>query len=208
MCLCAPLHDMMALDAAGAELWRFGAGVTEVLISSDATCRGVAHFEIEGVATDAPCPGFGAERPVDQLAGFGDSAPGFVTATTPLILLRGVAVGCQLRNGQRRDAPSGVIGGYDPVIGELPWAWDRSRPEESGLPSECETWGLGKPNMWTTAIGDEALGLLYLPMGNSAIDHHGALRSDIENAFATALVDLDVETGAAVGRTPLPAGGP
>jgi quinoprotein glucose dehydrogenase len=223
MYLCTALNDMMALDAAtGAELWRFEAGVTEEFIPYNATCRGVAYFEIEGVATGsapcaarviqgtldarlialdaatgAPCPGFGEEGSVDLLAGFGDPAPGFVTVTSPPTILRGVVVvGHQVRDGQRRDAPSGVIRGYDAVTGELLWAWDMLRPDETGLPPEGETWSPGTPNMWTIASGDEALGLVYLPMGNSAVDYYGALRSEIENEFATALVALDVETGA------------
>ena len=38
----------------------------------------------------------------------------------------------------------------------------------TGLPPEGETYTRGTPNMWTTATGDEALGLVYLPIGNAA----------------------------------------
>src|SRR5690606_39152238 len=53
----------------------------------------------------------------------------------------------------------------------------------------------GTPNMWTIASGDEALGLVYLPMGNSAVDYWSGSRTPEEDRHATALVALDVTTG-------------
>ena len=49
--------------------------------------------------------------------------------------------------------------------------------------------------MWTTATGDEALGLVYLPMGNSAADYYSSLRRPQEDQYSSALVALDVTTG-------------
>ena len=49
--------------------------------------------------------------------------------------------------------------------------------------------------MWTTASADEEFGLVYLPMGNSAVDYWSSDRSPQENEFSTALVALDGETG-------------
>jgi quinoprotein glucose dehydrogenase len=49
--------------------------------------------------------------------------------------------------------------------------------------------------MWTIASGDEELGLVYLPLGNSSVDYYGSNRSDAENEYATSLVALDVTTG-------------
>src|SRR3546814_18669035 len=45
------------------------------------------------------------------------------------------------------------------------------------------------------ASGDEALGLVYLPMGNASADYYSSLRRPPENEFATSLVALDVTTG-------------
>jgi quinoprotein glucose dehydrogenase len=110
--------------------------------------------------------------------------------------VRGVVVtGHQVLDGQYRDAPSGVIQGYDAVTGELRWAWDMMRPELAGMPPEGESWTRGTPNMWTTASADEQLGLVYLPMGNSAADYWSGSRRPAENEFATSLVALDVNTG-------------
>jgi len=49
--------------------------------------------------------------------------------------------------------------------------------------------------MWTTATGDEALGLVYLPMGNSAGDYWSGSRTENQNRYATSLVAIDVATG-------------
>ena len=43
-------------------------------------------------------------------------------------------------------------------------------PEWTGDPPAGQMYARGTPNMWTTASGDEQLGLVYLPMGNSAVD--------------------------------------
>ena len=49
--------------------------------------------------------------------------------------------------------------------------------------------------MWTTASGDEQLGLVYLPMGNSAADYYSKLRTPTEDKYATSVVAIDVTTG-------------
>ena len=54
--------------------------------------------------------------------------------------------------------------------------------------------------MWTTATGDEALGLVYLPLGNAAADYWSSHRSQAENEHSAALVALNVETGREVWR--------
>ena len=144
----------------------------------------------------APCTDFGVNGEVDITIGMGEVLPGMVSITSPPTIVRGVVVtGHQVLDGQYRWAPSGVIQGYDAVTGALRWAWDLARPDRDGLPPEGETYTLGTPNMWTIASGDEALGLVYLPLGNSAADYYSGLRTQPENDYATSLVALDVTTG-------------
>jgi quinoprotein glucose dehydrogenase len=146
--------------------------------------------------TGVPCGHFGVDGQVDITLGMGEVSPGMVSITSAPTIVRGVIVtGHQVLDGQYRWAPSGVIEGYDVVSGELRWAWDVVHPERNGAPPPGETYARGTPNMWTTATADEALGLVYLPMGNSAADYWSGLRSAQENAFATSLVALNVETG-------------
>lgn len=147
-------------------------------------------------ATGTPCPGFGDNGQVDITEGMGATPPGYVSITSPPTIVRGVIVtGHQVLDGQRRDAPSGVIKGFDAVTGELRWAWDMTRPDLTGLPAEGDTYTRGTPNSWTIASGDERLGHVYLPMGNSAADYWSSLRSPQEDEYATSLVALDVTTG-------------
>ena len=146
--------------------------------------------------TGRPCMDFGDNGQVDITVGMGRIYPGMVSMTSAPTIVRGVIVtGHQVLDGQHLDAPSGVIQGFDAVTGELRWAWDMTRPDRSGLPPEGESYTRGTPNMWTTASGDEQLGLVYLPMGNSAVDYLSATRTDRENNYSTSLVALDVATG-------------
>lgn len=146
--------------------------------------------------TGRPCAGFGTNGAVDIKVGMGRVIPGMVSMTSAPTIVRGVIVtGHQVLDGQYNEAPSGVIQGFDAVTGEHLWAWDMVRPDLTGRPPEGETFTRGTPNMWTTASGDDELGLVYLPMGNSAADYYSADRSAAENRYATSLVAIDVTTG-------------
>ncbi len=219
--LCTPKNLLIALDAAtGRELWRYDPKVADRWIPYTAACRGVAFYAtpgaeassacatriIEGtldarlIAVDArtgrPCADFGRSGQVDIKAGLGRVTPGMVAVTSPPTIVRGVVVtGHQVLDGQKNDAPSGVIQGFDAVTGAQRWAWDLGRPGATTPAEPHETYTRGTPNMWTAASGDEALGLVYLPMGNSAVDYWSSDRSPEENFYASSLVALDVTTG-------------
>lgn len=219
--LCTPMNILIALDpATGREQWRYDPQVSDEAIPYTAACRGVAYYAvaepapdqicptriIEGTldgrliavdaATGQPCADFGVNGQVDLKDGMGQVVPGMLSVTSPPTIVRGVVVtGHQVLDGQKLDAPSGAIRGYDAVTGELRWAWDMERPDLTGLPPEGEHYTRGTPNMWTTASGDEELGLVYLPMGNAAVDYWSGDRSEREKRFSTALVAIDVTSG-------------
>ncbi|WMT91181.1 PQQ-binding-like beta-propeller repeat protein [Pelagibacterium sp. H642] len=218
---CTAMGIMVAIDAAtGLEEWRYDPEVPTDAIPYGATCRGAAYFEVPGadpdelcatrilwgtldarlIAVDTqtgqPCPDFGLSGEVNLEEGIGDTVPGWYSVTSPPTIVRGIAVmGAQVNDGQAEDAPSGVVRGYDAVTGELAWAWDLGNPDSRTEPAEGETYTRGTPNMWTIAAADEELGLVYLPLGNSAVDYYGSNRSELENEYATALVAVDVTTG-------------
>lgn len=220
--LCSAMNKISALDAAtGAAAWTYDPGVSTDNVGYNASCRGLVYFDNPAAdraelcaartvnlthdarmialdtETGQPCTDFGNGGVVNLLEGIGDTAPGFYAPTSPPTLVRDVlVVGSQVSDGQTREAPSGVIRGYNVVTGELEWAWDMGRPGENGLPPEGEIYTPGTPNVWTIASGDNELGLVYLPMGNSAVDYWGGDRSEAENTYSTAIVALDVETGA------------
>ncbi|HET8696026.1 MAG TPA: membrane-bound PQQ-dependent dehydrogenase, glucose/quinate/shikimate family, partial [Gammaproteobacteria bacterium] len=216
--LCSARNVLIALDASkGTERWRYDPHVSDDAIPYTAACRGVAYYEapqaascptrvIEGTldgrliavdaATGAPCEGFGTHGAVDITVGMGKTSPGMVSINSPPAIVRGVIVtGHQVLDGQRRNAPSGVIQGFDAVTGELRWAWDMVHPERTGAPPPGETYARGTPNSWTAPSADEDLGLVYLPMGNSAVDYWSGSRTAAENEYSSGLVALDAATG-------------
>ncbi len=219
--LCSAKNIMISLDAAtGKERWRFDPKVPDEWIPYTAACRGVSYYAVPGavagslcatriiegtldarlIAVDAntgrPCSDFGRNGQVDAKIGMGKVFPGLVSINSPPVIIRGIAVtGHQTLDGQQRWEPSGVIQGFDAVTGKLRFAWDMMHPEWNTYPPQGQEWSRGTPNMWTIASGDEALGLVYLPMGNSTVDYWSSMRSPVENSFATSIVALDVTTG-------------
>jgi quinoprotein glucose dehydrogenase len=219
--LCSATNVLIALDpATGKQRWRYDPQVSDDWIPYTAACRGVAYYAVPGadanaacatrivegtldgrlIAVDArtgrPCAGFGTNGAVDIKRGMGEVAPGMVSITSPPTIVRGVIItGHQVLDGQTRSAPSGVIQGFDAITGAKRWAWDMVHPDWTGDPPAGQEYARGTPNMWTIASGDETLGLVYLPMGNSAVDYWSGSRSPQENAFSTSLVALDVASG-------------
>ncbi|WP_254457805.1 membrane-bound PQQ-dependent dehydrogenase, glucose/quinate/shikimate family [Xanthomonas sacchari] len=221
--LCSARNQLIALDArSGRERWRYDPKVADKAIPYTAACRGVSYYAvpdaqatastacrqriIEGtldgrlIAVDAadgkPCEDFGRHGQVDITVGMGETPPGYVSINSPPTIVRGVVVtGHQVLDGQKRYEPSGVIQGFDAVTGALRWAWDMTHPDWTGAPPPGQTWTRGTPNMWTSAAGDEQLGYVYLPMGNSSADYWSSSRTPQEDRYATSLVALDVTTG-------------
>ena len=219
--VCTPMNQVLALDAStGLEEWRYDPNVSEDAIPYGATCRGLAYhvqndvdpdtlcaarilvgtLDARLIAVDAGtgqiCPAFGREGMVDLNNGLGDTVPGWYAVTAPPTIVRGVAVvGAQVSDNEANDAPSGVIRGYDVVTGDMLWAWDLGQGGVVDEPGQGETYTRGTPNMWTMASGDQELGYVYLPLGNSSSDYYGSDRSAEENEYASSLVALDATTG-------------
>ncbi|RYY87555.1 MAG: membrane-bound PQQ-dependent dehydrogenase, glucose/quinate/shikimate family, partial [Comamonadaceae bacterium] len=101
----------------------------------------------------------------------------------------------QVADGEERDAPSGVVRGYDAVTGAQRWAWDLGRPGVSTPPPPGEVYTRSTPNVWSLLSGDDELGLVYLPTGNPASDFWGEDRTPFEEEFTASLVALDAATG-------------
>ncbi|MBZ9937045.1 membrane-bound PQQ-dependent dehydrogenase, glucose/quinate/shikimate family [Mesorhizobium sp. BR1-1-16] len=219
--VCTPKNIIISYDAAtGQERWRYDPKVSDQNIPYTAACRSVAYFEMPGsipdsacarriiegtldarliavdAATGQPCADFGGDGQVSTSENMGDIVPGMLSMTSAPTIVRGVVVvGHQVLDGQKREAPSGVIKGFDAVTGELRWAWDMTQPDLPTTPPSGAVYTRGTPNMWTTATGDEELGLVYLPMGNSAVDYWSGGRSELENRYSTSLTAIDVTTG-------------
>ncbi|GBR53751.1 D-sorbitol dehydrogenase subunit SldA [Neokomagataea thailandica NBRC 106555] len=219
--MCSATNDMMKLDpATGREIWRFKAGVQFHSIPYTAACKSVVYYTSsttpEGqpchnriveatlderlISVDADtgeaCKNFGFNGQINLMQGMGESVPGFVSETAPPPIINGVIVTNQeVLDGQRRWAPSGVIRGYDAESGKFLWAWDVNRPNDHSQPAPGEHYSRGTPNSWAAMTGDNALGLVYVPTGNSAADYYSALRTPEENAVSSSIVAIDVKTG-------------
>jgi len=151
-------------------------------------------------ATGLPCSDFGADDGVPGevliTIGMGQVLPGMVASTSPHTIINNVIVtNHQVKDNIDINAPSGVIQGFDVVTGEHLWAWDMNRPDLTGRPNPPDEFSRGTPNSWTISSGDPELGLVYVPMGNSAGDYVSYDRSDAELTYGTSLVALDVLTG-------------
>ena len=222
--LCSGLNNMFALDSrTGEKIWQYNAGLDQKDIPYTAACRGVAYYEtpqsamaegqttckariIEGTLdgriievdadTGKPCEDFGQHGQVSIKDHMGETPNGYVAITGVPNVVDGVIVtGHQVIDGQARYEPSGVIKAFDAVTGELKWAWDMVRPDITTVPPEGEIYTRGTPNMWTTGTGDNELGLVYLPMGNSTVDYWSSSRTKQETVYSSALVAVDVHTG-------------
>ena len=151
-------------------------------------------------ATGQLCSSFGDGGRSDLHAGIGSLPDGarheiLAMPSSPPAIVNGIAVvGQTISDLESLDAPSGVIRGYDAVSGELKWAWDAGRPGQALLePGQHYT--PNTPNAWGVLSGDEALGLVFVPTGNSLPDYYGGARPEFADHFASAVVALDVATG-------------
>jgi len=215
--LCTPHRHVIALDATtGAALWTFDPhGDTSA--NEYLACRGVAYFE---GPPDVPCPhriisttadarlfalnaddghlcsSFGDGGFVSLTDRMGKVPPGFHFITSqPLVVRNRIVLGGWVYDNQATGEPSGVVRAYDPVTGKLAWAWDMGKPDPTAPLAPGDTYTRGTPNGWGTYTADATLGLVYVPLGNATPDYFGGGRRPFDDAYSSALVALDVETG-------------
>jgi quinoprotein glucose dehydrogenase len=223
--VCLQPGIIAALDQdTGGELWRYTTpdfeGVNFGMLWSG-KCRGVSYYEVphpvqdcqkrilfwraDGflMAVDAangrPCSGFGTAGAVDMKVGMGDVGDPhqgvLALPSSPPAIVNGIAViGQSVSDLLSLDAPSGVVRGYDAETGELRWAWDAGRPAQTLL-RPGETYTRDTPNAWGVLSGDERLGLVFVPTGNSLPDYFGGARWPWAEGSSSAIVAIDVSTG-------------
>ena len=160
--LCTGQNIILSLDPdTGEEKWRFDPKLETPKIGFWDTCRGVTHYEapnfrsigicedrIFTATTDARliavnkstgerCSDFGNDGEISLLPGMGDVKPGFYFVTSPPTIANDVLVlGGWVFDNVETEEPSGVVRGFDPLTGDLIWAWDMGREDRTGLPPE------------------------------------------------------------------------
>ena len=218
---CTAKNVIVALDAAtGKPVWRVDPHVPDKWIPYTTACRGLAYYVVPGAApgtlcaariiegtldsrllavdaiTGKPCTDFNGNGQQDTKIGMGPVYPGLASINSAPTIVKGIiVVPHQILDGQCRCSPSGVIQGFDAKTGKLAWAWDMQHPDWHGYPPAGQTWARGTPNSWTTSAGDEKLGLVYVPTGNTADDYISTGRTPEQNAYSSSVVAIDVTTG-------------
>jgi len=216
---CTAFNSVFALDPqTGRQIWRYDPTIAEDS-GGHPVCRGVAFFRAPAevqecptrllmgtidnrlIALDAktgrPCPSFGTNGEVSLWEGMGDFPQRWSHPTSPPTIVNGTAIiGAFVIDNQSVDVPPGVVRGYDAVTGQLKWAFDPARPDDTKPLPPGGIYTPATPNSWTLASGDEALGLVYLPMGNGSPDFVGSHRSSTTERFSSTVTALDAATGA------------
>lgn len=219
--LCTQTNVIIALDPeTGEQRWRHDPQVDPTGGSMVRTCRGVAYtsfteasdcprriiaatFTSELIAlnadTGAPCQSFGKAGTVDLSRGMGELTPGFSYVSSAPIIVRGnIIIGGWIADNVSVGEPSGVIRAFDAKTGQFAWAWDMGRPGDHGMPQGDDSFTRGTPNSWGPASGDDALGMVYLPLGNATPDHWGGHRTPEMETYSSSVVALNALTGAPV----------
>jgi len=219
--LCTGQNLIVALDPdSGEERWRFDPKLKTPPFGFWDTCRGITYYKVPDstpstvcperlftATTDArliavdmhtgkPCGDFGVNGEISLLPGMGKVKPGFYFVTSPPTIASGALVlGGWVADNQETEEPSGVVRGFNPITGELLWAWDMGREDRNGMPAEGETYTRGTPNVWSLTSADDELGLVYVPTGNATPDYYGGHRSEAMEKYASSVIALDAKTG-------------
>lgn len=227
MYFCTGYNRIIALDPeTGSERWTFDPRVDLTGVYTP-SCRGVAYWQAttgqpaEGdqqcqrrilsgtldarlIAVDAdtglPCSDFGDNGNVDLKANLGDLrlAEYYVTSA-PLVIGDLVVTGAFVKDGQRTDAPPGVVRAFDVRSGELRWAFDPVPPGMEPVTAEQARAGANftrsTPNSWGHLSADVEKGIVYVPTGGSQPDHYGGPERGNMDYYGTSVVAVDARNG-------------
>ena len=147
--------------------------------------------------TGAVCSRFGqGAGQIDLWAHMPNVKPGSYYATSPVVVAgnRIIVGGTVLDNVSTQEA-SGVIRAFDAETGALVWNWDSGNPDDTAPLFPGQRYTPNSPNSWSISSVDEALGLVYVPLGNQPPDQWGGRRSEAVERYSSSVVALDVATG-------------
>ena len=143
------------------------------------------------------CASFGGGKgQINLWAGMPNYRPGSYYSTSPVVVTRRlVIVGGTVLDNVSTHEQSGVIRAFDSETGALVWNWDSGNPHQTAPIAPGQTYTVNSPNSWSISAADEALGLVYVPLGNQPPDQWGANRSAPVEKYSSSIVALDLQTG-------------
>ncbi|RZL64943.1 MAG: membrane-bound PQQ-dependent dehydrogenase, glucose/quinate/shikimate family [Variovorax sp.] len=147
----------------------------------------------------AVCANFGGGRgQIDLWANMPNLNPGSYYSTSPVVVTaRVVIVGGTVLDNVSTKEQSGVIRAFDINTGALVWNWDSGKPDATAPIGPGERYTPNSPNSWSISSVDEALGLVYVPLGNQPPDQWGGNRTPAVEKYSSSVVALDLATGKA-----------
>jgi quinoprotein glucose dehydrogenase len=219
--LCTPHNLAIALDAAtGSEKWRYDANSGMNPDRQHQTCRGVTYYhdtaaapgsacaervylptaDARLIALDAAngqvCAGFADKGTLRLDTGMKYNPAGYYYSTSPPVAVGGkIVVGGAVNDNSSTKEQSGVIRAFDINSGALVWNWDSGNPDVSTPLLAGQFYTTNSPNSWSVSSVDEALGLIYVPLGNQGPDQLGMNRSANVEKYSSSIVALDINTG-------------
>ncbi|NEK14463.1 glucose/quinate/shikimate family membrane-bound PQQ-dependent dehydrogenase [Rhizobium leguminosarum] len=219
--LCTPHNWAIALDAkTGKEKWKYDANSGMNPDRQHQTCRGVTYYADPAVAAGQPCAervylptsdarlialdaadgkvctSFADQGVLHLEAGMRFNPAGYYYSTSPPVAVAGkIIVGGAVNDNYSTEEQSGVIRAFDINSGALVWNWDSGNPDVTTPITEGQTYTTNSPNSWSVFSVDEALGMVYIPLGNQVPDQIGIGRSDNVEKFSSSIVALDIATG-------------
>lgn len=142
------------------------------------------------------CSGFGQNGEINLWANMPNVRPGAYYSTSPPVVTADlIVVGGTVLDNVSTKEQSGVIRAFDVNDGHLVWNWDSARPDQTAPIAEGQTYTANSPNSWSISSVDEALGMVYVPLGNQPPDQFGGNRSPEVERFSSSVVALDLATG-------------
>ena len=152
-------------------------------------------FELDA-ATGKPCTGFGENGVVRLAVHMDNLKPGYYMETSPPVVTKKlIVVGSSIDDNASVHNPSGVIRAFDVNDGHLVWSWDLGRPDPTAPLAPGEKYTPNTPSAWAPPSVDEALGLVYFPLGNVSPDQLESGRSPAAERFSSSVVALDLASG-------------
>jgi quinoprotein glucose dehydrogenase len=145
----------------------------------------------------AVCASFGGGKgQINLWRNMPNVKPGAYYSTSPPVVTRNlVIVGGTVLDNVSTKEQSGVIRAFDVNTGQLVWNWDSGNPDVTTPIAPGETYVPNSPNSWSISSVDEALGMVYVPLGNQPPDQWGGNRSGNVERFSSSIVALDLASG-------------